>query len=119
MVRFLVLILGHLWLRLTENFDLVNRNRTVRQPFSILCKKLFYDTDALILNTHLTFGLFLWLLIFSSLIWNYLLAPCGEDYFGSELVHDGSETPVFPPQYVDPYELLEEDGIHKSAPLVF
>ncbi|CAA0814245.1 Unknown protein [Striga hermonthica] len=39
-------------------------------------------------------------------------------YFGPEFVHDGSETPITPPQYVDPYELLEEDRIYKTAPLL-
>ncbi|GER42127.1 SPFH/Band 7/PHB domain-containingmembrane-associated protein family [Striga asiatica] len=39
-------------------------------------------------------------------------------YFGPEFVHDGSETPITPPLYVDPYELLEEDRIYKTAPLL-
>ncbi|CAA0807481.1 Unknown protein [Striga hermonthica] len=39
-------------------------------------------------------------------------------YFGPEFVHDGSKTPVAPPQYIDPYELLEEDRIYKTAPLL-
>ncbi|PIN07634.1 hypothetical protein CDL12_19802 [Handroanthus impetiginosus] len=39
-------------------------------------------------------------------------------YFGPEFVHDGSEAPVAPPQYVDPYELLEEERIYKTAPLL-
>ncbi|KAH6773156.1 tubulin alpha-6 chain [Perilla frutescens var. hirtella] len=37
-------------------------------------------------------------------------------YFGAEFVHDGSTKPVSPPQYVDPYELLEEERIYKAAP---
>lgn len=39
-------------------------------------------------------------------------------YFGPEFVHDGNETPISPPQYVDPYALLEEERIYKTAPLL-
>ncbi|KAK6136950.1 hypothetical protein DH2020_029311 [Rehmannia glutinosa] len=39
-------------------------------------------------------------------------------YFGPEFIHDGSNTPVAPPQYVDPYELLEEERVYKTAPLL-
>ncbi|KAL8554765.1 hypothetical protein ACS0TY_002820 [Phlomoides rotata] len=37
-------------------------------------------------------------------------------YFGKEFIHDGTESPVALPQYIDPYELLEEDRIYKTAP---
>ncbi|KAL2537279.1 hypothetical protein Fot_18670 [Forsythia ovata] len=37
-------------------------------------------------------------------------------YFGSSFVHDGSETPVNSPQYIDPYALLEEERIYQKAP---
>ncbi|KAI5661209.1 hypothetical protein M9H77_20532 [Catharanthus roseus] len=37
-------------------------------------------------------------------------------YFGQDFVHDGSKTPVTPPQYIDPYELLEEERISQTAP---
>lgn len=37
-------------------------------------------------------------------------------YFGKEFIHDGTETPVTPPQYIDPYDLLAEDRIYKTAP---
>ncbi|XP_057788095.1 LOW QUALITY PROTEIN: uncharacterized protein LOC131005241 [Salvia miltiorrhiza] len=37
-------------------------------------------------------------------------------YFGTEFVHDGSDHPIAPPPYVDPYELLEEERIYKTAP---
>ncbi|KAL0422506.1 UNVERIFIED_CONTAM: hypothetical protein Slati_3273500 [Sesamum latifolium] len=39
-------------------------------------------------------------------------------YFGPEFVHDGSKAPISPPQYVDPYALLEEERIYKTAPLL-
>ncbi|KAI3448198.1 hypothetical protein Pfo_004863 [Paulownia fortunei] len=39
-------------------------------------------------------------------------------YFGPEFVHDGSKTLVAPPQYIDPYALLEEERIYKTAPLL-
>nr|GMD92635.1 Trichohyalin like [Ipomoea batatas] len=37
-------------------------------------------------------------------------------YFGPTFVHDGSNTRVTPPQYVDPYALLEEERISQTAP---
>ncbi|PON86832.1 tubulin alpha-6 chain [Trema orientale] len=39
-------------------------------------------------------------------------------YFGPAFVHDASETPIPPPQYVDPYALLEEERISTIAPHV-
>ncbi|GFP88657.1 hypothetical protein PHJA_001009400 [Phtheirospermum japonicum] len=39
-------------------------------------------------------------------------------YFGPEFIHDGSDSPIALPQYIDPYELLEEDRIYKTAPLL-
>ncbi|EPS68323.1 hypothetical protein M569_06449, partial [Genlisea aurea] len=35
-------------------------------------------------------------------------------YFGSEFVHIGSNTSVPPPQYVDPYTLLEDEKIYET-----
>lgn len=37
-------------------------------------------------------------------------------YFGKGFIHDGTESPVTPPQYIDPYDLLAEDRIYKTAP---
>ncbi|RWR74010.1 Ribosomal RNA large subunit methyltransferase H [Cinnamomum micranthum f. kanehirae] len=37
-------------------------------------------------------------------------------YFGPGFVHDASKTPVAPPPYIDPYELLEDERISQSAP---
>ncbi|CAL1356962.1 unnamed protein product [Linum trigynum] len=37
-------------------------------------------------------------------------------YFGASFVHDGSATPVSPPQYIDPYALLEDQRISDVAP---
>ncbi|KAJ0009694.1 hypothetical protein Pint_33625 [Pistacia integerrima] len=39
-------------------------------------------------------------------------------YFGPTFVHDGSQTPISPPQYVDPYALLEDERISQIAPRV-
>ncbi|KAL5790352.1 hypothetical protein ACOSQ2_005240 [Xanthoceras sorbifolium] len=39
-------------------------------------------------------------------------------YFGSTFVHVGSNTPVSSPQYVDPYELLEDERISQIAPSI-
>ncbi|KAM1043740.1 uncharacterized protein LOC126621205 [Malus sylvestris] len=39
-------------------------------------------------------------------------------YFGSTFVHDGSSSPMSPPQYIDPYELLEDERISQIAPRV-
>ncbi|XP_042010248.1 uncharacterized protein LOC121758887 [Salvia splendens] len=40
----------------------------------------------------------------------------GLGYFGTEFVHDGRDHPIAPPPYVDPYELLEEERMYKTAP---
>ncbi|XP_051146659.1 uncharacterized protein LOC127262161 [Andrographis paniculata] len=37
-------------------------------------------------------------------------------YFGPEFVHDGSTSTRAPPQYIDPYELLDEERIYDTAP---
>ncbi|KAJ4824345.1 hypothetical protein Tsubulata_004308 [Turnera subulata] len=37
-------------------------------------------------------------------------------YFGESFVHDGSNMALSPPQYVDPYELLEDERISQIAP---
>ncbi|KAJ4716097.1 putative Tubulin alpha-6 chain [Melia azedarach] len=37
-------------------------------------------------------------------------------YFGPTFVHDASTTPISPPQYVDPYALLEDERISQIAP---
>ncbi|KAH7834428.1 hypothetical protein Vadar_015906 [Vaccinium darrowii] len=39
-------------------------------------------------------------------------------YFGPTFVHDASRTPITPPQYIDPYALLEDERISQMAPLV-
>ncbi|CAB4321074.1 unnamed protein product [Prunus armeniaca] len=39
-------------------------------------------------------------------------------YFGSTFIHDGSSSPISPPQYIDPYELLEDERISQIAPRV-
>ncbi|XP_044490900.1 uncharacterized protein LOC123214938 [Mangifera indica] len=39
-------------------------------------------------------------------------------YFGPTFVHDGTETPISPPQYVDPYALLEDERISQIAPRI-
>ncbi|KAL3580371.1 hypothetical protein D5086_018206 [Populus alba] len=37
-------------------------------------------------------------------------------YFGPSFVHDGSNASFSPPQYIDPYELLEDERISQIAP---
>ncbi|KAK7269948.1 hypothetical protein RIF29_22768 [Crotalaria pallida] len=37
-------------------------------------------------------------------------------YFGPSFVHDASKMSLSPPQYVDPYELLEDERISQMAP---
>lgn len=37
-------------------------------------------------------------------------------YFGPSFVHDGSKMSLSPPQYVDPYALLEDERISQIAP---
>lgn len=39
-------------------------------------------------------------------------------FFGPSFVHDGSETPISPPPYVDPYALLEDERISQISPRV-
>ncbi|KAL6842892.1 hypothetical protein ACP4OV_027205 [Aristida adscensionis] len=40
-------------------------------------------------------------------------------YFGPSFVHDASKTPVSPPPYIDPYELLEDERLTRPSPDVF
>ncbi|XP_022762383.1 uncharacterized protein LOC111308326 isoform X2 [Durio zibethinus] len=40
----------------------------------------------------------------------------GLEYFGPSFIHDGSETPVSSPQFIDPYALLEDERISQTAP---
>jgi len=37
-------------------------------------------------------------------------------YFGPTFVHDASKMAISPPQYVDPYALLEDERISQIAP---
>lgn len=37
-------------------------------------------------------------------------------YFGPDFIHDGSRYPISPPEYVDPYDLLEDQKLYKTAP---
>lgn len=37
-------------------------------------------------------------------------------YFGPSFIHDGSKMSISPPQYVDPYALLEDERISQIAP---
>ncbi|CAH2050094.1 unnamed protein product [Thlaspi arvense] len=37
-------------------------------------------------------------------------------YFGPSFVHDASRSPIPPPQYINPYTLLEEERITEMAP---
>lgn len=39
-------------------------------------------------------------------------------YFGSTFVHDGSSSQISPLQYIEPYELLEDERISQIAPRV-
>lgn len=39
-------------------------------------------------------------------------------YFGATFVHDGSDVQASPPQYIDPYALLEDERISQTAPRV-
>lgn len=39
-------------------------------------------------------------------------------YFGPTFVHDGSDVRASPPQYIDPYALLEDERISQTAPRV-
>ncbi|XP_047334957.1 uncharacterized protein LOC124938541 isoform X2 [Impatiens glandulifera] len=36
-------------------------------------------------------------------------------YFGTAFIHDASSTPITPPQYIDPYALLEEQRISEMV----
>lgn len=39
-------------------------------------------------------------------------------FFGPTFVHDGTRTTISPPQYIDPYALLEDERISQIAPRV-
>ncbi|GFY89498.1 hypothetical protein Acr_06g0014380 [Actinidia rufa] len=43
----------------------------------------------------------------------------GLEYLGPSFVHDAGKTPITPPQYIDPYTLLEEERISRPAPRIF
>ncbi|XP_030945212.1 uncharacterized protein LOC115969648 [Quercus lobata] len=66
----------------------------------------------LLLTTGGTFFLAFWPLILITIAFFTALYL----YFGSTFVHDGSSTPISPPQYIDPYALLEEERISQTAP---
>ncbi|PSS02735.1 Trichohyalin like [Actinidia chinensis var. chinensis] len=40
-------------------------------------------------------------------------------YLGPSFVHGASKTPITPPQYIDPYKLLEEERITRPVPRIF
>ncbi|XP_057464904.1 uncharacterized protein LOC130754681 isoform X1 [Actinidia eriantha] len=40
-------------------------------------------------------------------------------YLGPSFVHGASKTPITPPQYIDPYTLLEEERITRPVPRIF
>uniref|UniRef100_J3N8Z4 Uncharacterized protein n=2 Tax=Oryza brachyantha TaxID=4533 RepID=J3N8Z4_ORYBR len=40
-------------------------------------------------------------------------------YFGPSFVHDASKSPVSPPPYIDPYELLEDERLSRPSSDVF
>lgn len=68
----------------------------------------------LLLTTGATFFLAFWPLILIAIAFFTALYL----YFGSTFVHDGSSTPISPPQYIDPYALLEEERISQTAPRI-
>ncbi|XP_073127718.1 uncharacterized protein [Henckelia pumila] len=68
----------------------------------------------LLLTLGGTFFLAFWPLILATIAFFCALYL----YFGPEFVHDGSKTSMAPPPYVDPYELLEEERMYKTAPLL-
>ncbi|GMI74615.1 hypothetical protein like AT1G50020 [Hibiscus trionum] len=39
-------------------------------------------------------------------------------YFGPSFIHDASKTSIAPPEYIDPYTLLEDERISQTAPNV-
>ncbi|XP_057464905.1 uncharacterized protein LOC130754681 isoform X2 [Actinidia eriantha] len=43
----------------------------------------------------------------------------GLEYLGPSFVHGASKTPITPPQYIDPYTLLEEERITRPVPRIF
>ncbi|KAE8661562.1 Pyruvate kinase family protein isoform 1 [Hibiscus syriacus] len=61
----------------------------------------------LLLTLGGTFFLGFWPLILSTIAFFSALYL----YFGSSFIHDGSKTPVSPPQFIDPCALLEDERI--------
>ncbi|XWS63028.1 hypothetical protein CRYUN_Cryun06bG0061500 [Craigia yunnanensis] len=68
----------------------------------------------LLLTTGGTFFLSFWPLILSTIAFFSALYL----YFGTSFIHDASKTPISPPQYIDPYVLLEDERISQTAPRV-
>ncbi|KAG5526259.1 hypothetical protein RHGRI_032517 [Rhododendron griersonianum] len=94
--------------------DLVKISKSSNQPNLLLLIQGLIPRAKLLLSTGGTFFLGFGPLIlitvasFSAL---YL-------YFGPTFVHDASKIPITPPQYIDPYVLLEDERISQMAPLV-
>ncbi|XP_038681261.1 uncharacterized protein LOC119982124 isoform X2 [Tripterygium wilfordii] len=65
----------------------------------------------LLLATGGTFFLGFWPLIIVTVAFFSALYV----YFGTTFIHDGSQTAISPPQYVDPYELLEDERISQMT----
>ncbi|KAE8672801.1 dnaJ-like protein subfamily C member 17-like [Hibiscus syriacus] len=68
----------------------------------------------LLLTLGGTFFLSFWPLILATIAFFSALYI----YFGPSFIHDGSTTPVAPPQYIDPYTLLEDERISQTSPNV-
>ncbi|XVE66693.1 hypothetical protein DITRI_Ditri08aG0099100 [Diplodiscus trichospermus] len=68
----------------------------------------------LLLTIGGTFFLGFWPLILSTIAFFSALYL----YFGPSFIHDASETSISPPQYIDPYTLLEDERISGTAPRV-
>ncbi|XWS39843.1 hypothetical protein CRYUN_Cryun18bG0089400 [Craigia yunnanensis] len=66
----------------------------------------------LLLTIGGTFFLGFWPLILSTIAFFSALYL----YFGPSFIHDASRTPISPPQYIDPYALLEDERISETAP---
>ncbi|KAE8716762.1 hypothetical protein F3Y22_tig00110109pilonHSYRG00135 [Hibiscus syriacus] len=66
----------------------------------------------LLLTLGGTFFLSFWPFILATIVFFSALYL----YFGSSFIHDGSITPVAPPQYIDPYTLLEDERIYQTPP---
>ncbi|XVF44946.1 hypothetical protein PTKIN_Ptkin02bG0163900 [Pterospermum kingtungense] len=66
----------------------------------------------LLLTTGGTFFLGFWPLILATIAFFSAVYL----YFGPSFIHDASKTPISPPQYIDPYALLEDERISQMAP---